>query len=916
MPQVLALESEVLVNPVTAGDQQLLVLDTNPSGAVLVSWYNYPAGSGPEIQARVVQADGTPLGNVFALPDDAEATLFDDGSVGAVYLNSGVKFQHYDINGNALGAPVSVAAQGDVAHVEALAGGGAVVVYHSYNGGAADDIFAQVLDSAYAPVGSAIVVDHPFAAREINVTPLAGGEFLVSWVEVFDTYPTLTFDVHSQAYRQDGSPLGPDVIHGGNALPPIEALPDGGYAVIDLGVFKVFDADGTERHPNAHVNVMNGSMVSLGNGLVLISGTTSAQLVHIDGLPVGEAFALPANGADPTGYQILEEIAPGAFVRLVEHAEGAGGNTAPDDVGLQFWSLTDNVVVGTPNADDLSGLGGDKVLVGLGGNDRYTVDGNGDYVGEAIGGGTDSVFATANYNLTPSAEVEELATTDDAGTAAIYLVGNNYAQTIRGNNGVNSLIGNGAGAGGHDTLIGLGGDDLIYLGTANDVVVEAVGGGYDRVYASFTYVLTAGAEVEILAATDMNATTVINLTGNAFAQYIYGTQGQNVLEGGGGGDVLVGLGGADTYIIRDSRDSVREAAGGSIGDRVLAATDFTLLAGQHVEIIGTIDAAATTPLRLTGNEIAQEISGNAGANVLTGGGGADVLLGYAGDDWYFVSDSRTVIGGENGVGGNDRVFSSVSYTLSSSAAIEMLTTADNLGTQAIDLTGNALAGQLIYGNQGSNRLNGGGGGDTLIGFGGNDFYVVGHAADQINESAGGGSDRLYASLDYRLNGGAEVEIMTTNDNLATTGIDLTGNEFDQYLYGNAGSNVLDGGRGRDTLVGMGGADYFLFTTGLNTEFVSNFFAVAPGGNVDRIYDFGVDDKILLDGDLFGFTPGALPAGAFNTGSVATEADDRILFDQASRALLYDADGAGGSAALLIAFIDNPFNLDASYIAVV
>jgi Ca2+-binding RTX toxin-like protein len=81
-------------------------------------------------------------------------------------------------------------------------------------------------------------------------------------------------------------------------------------------------------------------------------------------------------------------------------------------------------------------------------------------------------------------------------------------------------------------------------------------------------------------------------------------------------------------------------------------------------------------------------------------------------------------------------------------------------------------------------------------------------------------------------------------------------------------------------------------------------------------DFGVDDKILLDGALFGLTPGALPAGAFNTGSAATDADDRILFDPATRALLFDGDGSGSSPALLIAFIDNPFNLDATYIAVV
>jgi Ca2+-binding RTX toxin-like protein len=42
--------------------------------------------------------------------------------------------------------------------------------------------------------------------------------------------------------------------------------------------------------------------------------------------------------------------------------------------------------------------------------------------------------------------------------------------------------------------------------------------------------------------------------------------------------------------------------------------------------------------------------------------------------------------------------------------------------------------------------------------------------------------------------------------------------------------------------------------------------------------------------------GSLEASAFALGILATDADDRILYDPATGALRYDADGNGGFAA--------------------
>jgi Ca2+-binding RTX toxin-like protein len=140
--------------------------------------------------------------------------------------------------------------------------------------------------------------------------------------------------------------------------------------------------------------------------------------------------------------------------------------------------------------------------------------------------------------------------------------------------------------------------------------------------------------------------------------------------------------------------------------------------------------------------------------------------------------------------------------------------------------------------------------------------------------------------------------MTTEDNLGTNGIDLSGNELGQYLFGNAGDNVLDGKEGADVMLGLGGADSFAFTRPLD-------------GSFDRIADFDGDDTILLEDAVFGLATGSLNPDVFVVGTAAGDADDRIIYDQSLGALYYDADGNGAGAAVLFAVLDNAPVLTAS-----
>src|SRR5204863_512013 len=166
-------------------------------------------------------------------------------------------------------------------------------------------------------------------------------------------------------------------------------------------------------------------------------------------------------------------------------------------------------------------------------------------------------------------------------------------------------------------------------------------------------------------------------------------------------------------------------------------------------------------------------------------------------------------------------------------------------TTEMVLVGNDLD-QEIYGNAGANFLFGGGGNDYLVGLGGDDRYGVSGQGDHIIEGVGGGRDAVYALDSYVLGAGVEIEILSAASQDGTTPL--------------------------------------------------------GGGNVDQIADFvSGTDKIALDDAVFtGLGFGALPAGAFVTGTVAADADDRILYDNATGNLFFDADGNGAGAAVQFA----------------
>lgn len=137
----------------------------------------------------------------------------------------------------------------------------------------------------------------------------------------------------------------------------------------------------------------------------------------------------------------------------------------------------------------------------------------------------------------------------------------------------------------------------------------------------------------------------------------------------------------------------------------------------------------------------------------------------------------------------------------------------------------------LLGGAGADTMEGGSGADSMEGGSGNDIYIVADIDDVTIEVAGGGYDRVIASLDWAL--GAEIERLSLSGTADLTG---TGNALDNRLDGNAGVNTLNGGEGDDALYGGAGDDLLIGGTGRDV-------LVGEAG-ADRM-EGGADDDIYI-----------------------------------------------------------------------
>ena len=539
---------------------------------------------------------------------------------------------------------------------------------------------------------------------------------------------------------------------------------------------------------------------------------------------------------------------------------------------------------------------------------------------------------------------------------------------ISGTSGNDSLVGTAGddtlnGLGGNDTLLGSGGTDFYDGGAGSDTLdVRTASAGVSVNFANGT--IGGG-----LIGTFVNMERALGgsgadlLIGAAGGQNLSARGGNDTLEGGAGVDTLWGGGGADSFVFRETgtanADRISDFASGS---------DKIVLDASVMSALGASGNFAAGDARFSANSsgTAQDASDRIIFNTNTkqlfydadgnGSGAAALIATLQSGSTLAAADIVVVNGGGGGGGGGG---GSGGQTINGTAGNDSL-----VGTAGPD-TINGLGGNDTLDGANSPFAGTDPEIDRLDGGLGDDRFIVDNAADVLSDA--GGIDTIVAiNIDWTLAAGFEHLIFRNETEIRQTGIGndlandmsgvfvllegrggndtlfgaggadgfgtpsiLRGGEGNDLITGQGEGDILEGGTGNDTINGgpaaatlNGGAGNDLLTGGDDAD--TFVFDVAPGAaNADRIADFASTvDTIRLDG---GAHANVGPSGAFAAGDArfwssstgtAHDADDRVIYNNSTGQLWYDADGSGGGAAALIATLQGAPPLAASDIEVV
>ena len=233
--------------------------------------------------------------------------------------------------------------------------------------------------------------------------------------------------------------------------------------------------------------------------------------------------------------------------------------------------------------------------------------------------------------------------------------------------------------------------------------------------------------------------------------------------------------------------------------------------------------------------------GELGDDSFVGGDGFDTVD-FTNSGSYVYVDLYSQVALNDGFGGYDQLTS-----------IERV-----VGSAYNDLLFASLAGSTLEGGAGDDSVYGGSGVDLLAGGLGNDAINGGGGDSDIVTFAGAGN-AVVVDLESSLASGEGDDTLTNID-------DIIGSNFNDFLAGDTGANVIEGGSGNDTLAGGGGSDELhggggndTLDGGLGDDnlygdnnndvlFGDSGYDVIDGGSGNDSL-FGEDDDDTLDGGI-------------------------------------------------------------------
>ena len=465
----------------------------------------------------------------------------------------------------------------------------------------------------------------------------------------------------------------------------------------------------------------------------------------------------------------------------------------------------------------------------------------------------------------------------------------------------------------------------------DDLILGADRDAPDGVQTGSSYVIFGTAEGfdSTLAISSLNGSNGFAIPGiNAADNAGDAVSGAGDVNGDGIDDVIIGAFGADAQGDRAGESYVVFGRAGGFDSRL----DLTSLDGTNGFVL-----TGTAEGNLTGRAVsgAGDVNGDGIDDVIVGALGTEVDGGSSTGESYIVYGSRSgfertidlsTLNGVNGftiqgLSNFDVLGASVSGAgdLNNDGIDDLIIGADGESYVIFGQTGvpepnipdpnarenlNPVSGGTpgndgIRGTDEGDFIQAFAGNDVLEGRAGGDFLDGGEGVDTVVYQFDESGVRVDLSAGFAVDGTGIADGLFNLENVIGSSFadEIKGNEAANSLTGGAGDDVLEGAAGDDTLLGGEGADRLLGGGGADKY----LYTVSTEGG-DTIVDFEVgSDQLVLVGEAFGgLLRGAIAPEQFFIDTPPTSRGAQLGYNTATGEVLFDADGAGGADAKVLA----------------